>query len=66
MVQRPPVCSLMCRLNKLFCCPQSEGGELEAAELKDMAAWSENRAGQESLLFIISQYLFPNGTSRLA
>lgn len=66
VVQTPPVCSLMCRWNKLFCCPQSEGRELEAAELKDMAAWSENGAGQYSLLFIISQYLFSNGTSRLA
>lgn len=63
VIQRPSVYSLMCRWNTLFCCPQSEGRELE---VKVTAAWSENRAGHYSLLFIISQYLFSNGTSRLA
>lgn len=60
MVQRPPVCSLMCRWSQVFCCPPSEGRELEAAELKAMAARSENRAGH------YRQYLFPNGTYWLA
>lgn len=60
MVQRPPVCTLMCRLSQLLCCPPSEGRELEAAGLKAVAAWSENRAGH------YKQNLFPNGTCWLA